>query len=163
MNFPLPRPDPLSEPSPAAQGSSFDSSKLTAVTSMSLWLWPALGLAQGMLGGLGLAGLGQWTHEGSRESPARIGPGALGSFCPPWLPSLSHRATCGLGVPWLCWASVSSTGRRGDIAQGHGLVEGPAWCFCNMQDSKYFRLCGPSHVCCRHSCRSGMEAATDKM
>lgn len=52
MDFPLPRPDPLSEPSPAAQGSSFDSSKLTAVTSGSLWLWPALGLAQGVLGGL---------------------------------------------------------------------------------------------------------------
>lgn len=99
MDFPLPRPDPLSEPSPAAQGSSFDSSKLTAVTSGSLWLWPALGLAQGVLGGLGLAGLGQWTHEDSRGSLARTGPGASGSFCPPWLPSFSHRATCGLGVP----------------------------------------------------------------
>ena len=56
MDLPLPRPDPLSEPLPAAQGSSFDSSKLTAVTSMSLWPWLPLSLAQGVLGGPGQAG-----------------------------------------------------------------------------------------------------------
>lgn len=99
MDSPLPRPDPLSEPSPAAQGSSFDSSKLTAVTSVSLWPWPPLGLVQGELGGPGQAGPGQWAHEDSRGDPARTGPGALGSFCPSCLSRLSHLATCGLGVP----------------------------------------------------------------